>query len=308
VSYKLSGINPLAYMGVEPNSPAQTVVFDFAPTVNDTNFNLGTLWLDTATQVPWELVSLANGTAVWIQLGASSITFPITVAQGGTGTTSFTPYAVLTGGTTSTGPIQSVASVGTSGEVLTSNGPGALPTFQAAGASGAVTSFITDPATGTATPASGVITVAGASGNTVSASGSTITITGSSSGASNFVFSSFFEAPGGSGNPTWGGIYGVGFRTDNNLTTQTSMPIAGTVSKLYANIGDNTLGANLPIYVNKNGSHTILTVTIPSGTTGVFTDLVDSFTIAIGDTLQLEFDIPSTTGSATGVVSALFTS
>ena len=41
------------------------------------------------------------------------------------------PYAVLCGGTTSTNPIQSIASVGTAGQVLTSNGAGALPTMQA---------------------------------------------------------------------------------------------------------------------------------------------------------------------------------
>lgn len=52
------------------------------------------------------------------------------VAGGGTGDTSFTAYAVIAGGTTSTGALQSVASVGTSGQVLTSNGAGALPTFQ----------------------------------------------------------------------------------------------------------------------------------------------------------------------------------
>jgi len=52
------------------------------------------------------------------------------VAGGGTGVASNTAYAVLCGGTTSTGAIQSVASIGTSGQVLTSNGAGALPTFQ----------------------------------------------------------------------------------------------------------------------------------------------------------------------------------
>lgn len=52
------------------------------------------------------------------------------VAGGGTGATSFTAYAVICGGTTSTNPLQSIASVGTSGQVLTSNGAGALPTFQ----------------------------------------------------------------------------------------------------------------------------------------------------------------------------------
>ena len=40
------------------------------------------------------------------------------------------PYAVLCGGTTSTNPIQSIVSVGTTGQVLTSNGASALPTMQ----------------------------------------------------------------------------------------------------------------------------------------------------------------------------------
>lgn len=43
-----------------------------------------------------------------------------------------TAYTVLCGGTTTANPIQSVASVGTAGFVLTSNGTGALPTFQSA--------------------------------------------------------------------------------------------------------------------------------------------------------------------------------
>lgn len=66
------------------------------------------------------------------------------VAGGGTGNTTFTAYSVICGGTTSTGAFQNVSGVGTSGQVLTSNGASALPTWQAA-ASGGVTS-----ATGTA--------------------------------------------------------------------------------------------------------------------------------------------------------------
>lgn len=54
------------------------------------------------------------------------------VAGGGTGVATLTAYAPLFGGTTGTGAIQS-GTVGTAGQVLTSNGAGALPTFQAAG-------------------------------------------------------------------------------------------------------------------------------------------------------------------------------
>lgn len=67
------------------------------------------------------------------------------VAKGGTGAASATAYAVLCGGTTSTAAHQSIASVGTAGQVLTSNGAGALPTFQAAGggfASGTAMLFV----------------------------------------------------------------------------------------------------------------------------------------------------------------------
>lgn len=52
------------------------------------------------------------------------------VAGGGTGVASLTAYAPIFGGTTSTGAVQS-GTVGTAGQVLTSNGAGALPTFQA---------------------------------------------------------------------------------------------------------------------------------------------------------------------------------
>ena len=65
----------------------------------------------------------------------SQLPIPLPVAQGGTGVTSTTAYAVLCGGTTSTGNLQSIAGLGTSGQVLTSNGAGALPTFQASSVS-----------------------------------------------------------------------------------------------------------------------------------------------------------------------------
>lgn len=54
-----------------------------------------------------------------------------TVPKGGTGLSSATAYAVLCGGTTSTGNFQSIASVGTADHALLSNGAGALPTFRA---------------------------------------------------------------------------------------------------------------------------------------------------------------------------------
>src|SRR5947207_552513 len=76
---------------------------------------------DGSGNTSFSLVGLTNG-----------VTGTLPVTNGGTGVASTTAYALLAGGTTSTGALQSLAGVGTSGQVLTSNGAGALPTFQAA--------------------------------------------------------------------------------------------------------------------------------------------------------------------------------
>lgn len=60
----------------------------------------------------------------------TNVTGTLPVANGGTGRTTNTAYAVICGGTTTGGAEQSIASVGTAGQVLTSNGASALPTFQ----------------------------------------------------------------------------------------------------------------------------------------------------------------------------------
>lgn len=79
---------------------------------------------------------------------------PIPVIEGGSGViTNTTAYGVLCAGTTATGAIQN-AGAGSAGEVLTSNGAGALPTFQAGGGGG-VTEI--DGNSGSATPTAGVI-------------------------------------------------------------------------------------------------------------------------------------------------------
>lgn len=124
--------------------------------VNDTNVTLGIVSAGTTHTftMGWTgiLAAARGGTAnAFFQVlgpaaSAKTFTFPnasatvltdaaaVTVAQGGTGDTSLTAYAVLCGGTTSTGAIQSVAGLGAAGTVLTSNGAGALPTFQAVSA------------------------------------------------------------------------------------------------------------------------------------------------------------------------------
>lgn len=67
-----------------------------------------------------------------------STTLPVSVAGGGLGTTTLTAYAPIFGGTTTTGVAQSGTN-GIAGQVLTSNGASALPTFQNATGGGGLT-------------------------------------------------------------------------------------------------------------------------------------------------------------------------
>lgn len=76
--------------------------------------------------------SATSGVPVISQGSSSQPTFgTMVVGGGGTGVTSTTTYTPICGGTSSTAAFQSVASLGNTGDVLTSNGASALPTFQA---------------------------------------------------------------------------------------------------------------------------------------------------------------------------------
>ncbi len=86
-------------------------------------------YLNSKITVTSPITKTTNNPAGNEDIGLSLAT--VTVPTGGTGLTSATAYAVVCGGTTSTGAFQSIASVGSSTNVLTSNGASNLPTFQA---------------------------------------------------------------------------------------------------------------------------------------------------------------------------------
>lgn len=73
-----------------------------------------------------------NNAPAYAQVDLSNgVTSELPVANGGTGlSTATTAYGVLAAGTTATGAFQNIGT-GSAGEVLTSNGAGALPSFQA---------------------------------------------------------------------------------------------------------------------------------------------------------------------------------
>ena len=83
---------------------------------------------DGVTTFQTSLSGLTPSTAT---SGAVTLAGTLGVGNGGTGLTTTTAYSVVFSGTTATGNFQASAGPGTTGYLLTSNGAGALPTFQA---------------------------------------------------------------------------------------------------------------------------------------------------------------------------------
>ena len=81
---------------------------------------------DSAT-VTWTNPDGVSGDPV-ANVDISGLT-PVSVANGGTGKTSFNAWDIILGGTTSTGPLQQVSGEGTLGQVLYSAGPAAIPAW-----------------------------------------------------------------------------------------------------------------------------------------------------------------------------------
>jgi hypothetical protein len=128
--------------------------------------------------------------------------FPISVANGGTGDSSLTAYAVLCGGTTSTGNVQSIAGVGTSGQVLTSNGAGALPTFQPASGGSGITTV------GDVT--SGSVAFNGTAGTTLTSTTAGLTLTTASNSGGNGANASLTAGTSTFGSGTGGAVFITG--------------------------------------------------------------------------------------------------
>jgi len=120
--------------------------------------------------VSFNLSQLANYVNSSGKLDASTGLVNATpVANGGSGRSTQTAYALIAGGTTTTGPQQSLASVGTTGQLLVSNGASALPSFQTVTLSGIPLMDVKTSGSGTWTIPSGVtrvrVTVTGGGGN-----------------------------------------------------------------------------------------------------------------------------------------------
>ncbi len=122
--------------------------------VNDTATEIRTKLLTvdgSGSGIDADLLDGINGSGFY-QVGGTDVT----VADGGTGRSLATAYAVICGGTTNTGALQSIAALGNVGDVLTSNGAGALPTMQTPGSGITEIALQSFTASGTYTPTSGM--------------------------------------------------------------------------------------------------------------------------------------------------------
>lgn len=188
--------------------------------------------------------TLTDGTASLSGGALTGLTTALTVAQGGSGRASHTAYAVLVGGTTTTAAQQSIASVGTAGQVLTSNGAGALPTMQDASGGVGGSTGATD---------NRILRSDGTGGSTLQASAASLDDSGNISGlgtvnsltlpASNFV----------------------GLTDSQTLTNKTlTAPIIATIS----NTGTLTLPTSTDTLVGKATTDTFTNKTFDANGTG----------------------------------------
>lgn len=137
-----NGSNTLTLGGNLQTSGAFDSIFTMTAPTNVTFPTSGTL--ATTAQLPTpSALTKTDDTNVTLTLGGSPATSLVNAAsltlgwsgtlsatRGGTGRASATAYSVICGGTTNTNPQQSVSGVGTSGQILTSNGAASLPTWE----------------------------------------------------------------------------------------------------------------------------------------------------------------------------------
>lgn len=252
-------------------SGAFATTFTVTGATNITLPTSGTMISNTVTTLS-SLVSIGT-----ITTGTWTAT-PITVPYGGCGQSSFTAYAVLAGGTTTTGNCQQVSGVGTSGQVLTSNGAAALPTWQAGGGTGTVTHTA-----GALTMNQIVIGNAGADIATLGSLGTTTTLLhGNAAGAPTFgsvVLTTDVSGllPGGNGGTgvnngsstiTLGGSFTTSGAFTTTLTvtgnTNVTLPNSGTL----VNSAVTTLSSLVSIGTVTSGTWSATPVTVTYGGCG----------------------------------------
>jgi len=157
---RLTGINPLAYLGVEPESPVLFFSAQREPTTHDNaGYNVGTTWLDRSggtNGTLWMLIQKDAGIGTWKELGAGEGAETITGDSGIVVVPDALNNVDILGGA-------NVATVGTANTLTINMDPDTI-----------ADSYVTD--SGTATPSSGVLNVLGGANLDTSGAGNTVTI------------------------------------------------------------------------------------------------------------------------------------
>lgn len=193
---------------------------------------------------------------------------PRPIVEGGTNATSF---ATTDGTTYFDGSKIAVTATGSATQLLTSNGAGMAPTYQAASGGAGMSFFSTLGVSNSDTSKNIILAIPG---------------------------SKTYQTANGYSQPVNG-------YTATQTYTHCIIPISITCLNLYVNVAANASTTTVTITLNKNSVNTSVVVSIPALTTGTFSDTTHSVTFAAGDLLQWEM-AASTTGNITGSITMAY--
>lgn len=230
---RLNGLFPLSYLGVVPVSPNNIISVHRAPTINDRNYNLGQLWINTANNHPpdsediYMLISLAGGRALWQSLGLSVLRTLTSNSGGAVGATNHN-INVVGDGTTIIG----VGNPGTS-------------TITLSAAPGGTLSTLTGNSGGPVSPLAGNINLVGSGAVSVSGNPGTHTLTISAP-----TVATTFTANTGSAVPALNNLNIFGsptpvIATTASGSTMTTNIVNGNNGQLIIGGGSNAAWANI---------------------------------------------------------------
>jgi hypothetical protein len=183
-------------MGVNPSTPPDSAIYGYDPTTNDTQFIIGTLWINPVDVTIWMLTGVSDAIANWVQLypggGAGATDFPTnsgTAVESGGVLNMLGANVIATSGASHT--VTVALSNGTNGQTLIGGGSSPVwanitsnastititngaNSIDLSVTSEAVDQFVTD--SGTAVPVGGHINILGTNLVTTSGSGHTVTV------------------------------------------------------------------------------------------------------------------------------------
>lgn len=290
------------YTGTKANQPPNWHFLERDPTIYDTqNVSLGDLWMNKLTSSAWILVSLAGDSESRGQLAEWQPWGEIKTLESNSGGEVHPDDAgnifLLGDGTT-------IIGVGTPDDNTITYSTGAS----------VATSYITNPATGTAVPAAGVLTFAGTGGTTITTAGSTVTVNSTDTGATSFPTNAGTATPasgvvqvlGSHGLNTTGSGNVITVLINNIITLGDLTPVVGNA--LTVTSGDIEITAGSLDVISGNVAVTtgniLISNTNAAGTSGVIKLGGDRFISNRGtqNTFvgQLSGNTSLTTGLATG--------